>query len=302
MINVKAVKKKQQIRHKKYMGEQIQAYLFLLPAIILFLLFRYYPIIEGFFISFFDIDIIHLPGKFSGFKNYVRAFSDPGFYNALGNNIRYVLYSILMTFWEPIVLAIMINEVKRGKTFYRMLYFLPAVAPGIAVAVLFRYIWQPDYGLANYIINFLGLPSQLWLNDVKQVYFCLNFPGMLLCGGMTMVIYLAAMQDVPQEQYEAAMLEGAGFFKRTWSIMLPQISNIIISMLILTIIAAFNEINKPMVMTGGGPAGSTESMIYYAYKQATDYLDYSYAIAMANIVFVIIFIVTAIQMKFQNND
>jgi len=127
-------------------------------------------------------------------------------------------------------------------------------------------------------------------------------PGMILSGGMGMVIYLAAMQDVPKEHYEAAMIEGAGFFRRFFSITLPEIKNIIGIMFVLDVIGRFNEITTPLVMTGGGPVGSTETLILYAYKQATHHLDYSYAITMANIVFAIVLIITAFQMKLTGKE
>ena len=286
----------------KNVREQITAYTFLLPALIAFTLFKYYPIAEGFFISFFNIDIVNLPGTFVGFDNYIRAFTDVKFYSALMNNLWFLIYGTAMTFWPPILLALFINEVVRGKTIMRLFYFIPAVAPGMAVAILFKYIWQPDYGLANYILSLFHIAPQMWLNDSKLVYFCMMTPGMILSGGMNMLIYLAAMQGIPPEHYEAAMLEGAGFFKRFFSITLPQIKNVIGMMYIIDVIARFNEINSPLVMTGGGPAGATETLILYAYKQATNSLDYSYAITMANIVFVIIFIITAFQMKMTRKE
>ena len=296
-----AIRQPMLIKKKKTKG-QIAAYVFLLPALIVFALFKYYPILQGIFISFFEIDIVNLPGRFSGIDNYLRAFSDAKFYAALGNNIKFLIYGMLMQFWPPIILAMLINEVVRGKTAIRLFYFIPAVAPGIAIAILFKYIWKPDYGLANYLLSMLNIPPQMWLNDPKLVYFCMAFPGMILSGGMNMVIYLAAMQDVPREHYEAAMIEGAGFFRRFFSITLPEIRNIIGIMFVLDVIGRFNEITTPLVMTGGGPVGSTETLILYAYKQATHHLDYSYAITMANIVFIIVFIITAFQMKLTGKD
>lgn len=298
MLNIKGALT---LKNKK-IKEQITAYAFLLPALVAFVLFKYYPISEGFFISFFDINIVHLPGNFVGFDNYIRAFTDVKFYSSLMNNVWFLIYGTVMTFWPPILLALFINEVGRGKTLMRLFYFIPAVAPAIAVSILFKYIWQPDYGLANYILSIVKISPQMWLNDSKLVYFCMMLPGMILSGGMNMLIYLAAMQGVPAEHYEAAMIEGASFFKRFFSITLPQIKNVIGMMFIIDVIARFNEINTPLVMTGGGPAGATETLILYAYKQATNSLDYSYAITMANIVFIIIFIITAFQMKFTGKE
>jgi multiple sugar transport system permease protein len=183
-----------------------------------------------------------------------------------------------------------------------MAYFIPAIAPAIAVTVLWKYIWQPDYGLANYLFGIIGLSQQMWLNDPDLVYWCMYFPGLIIAGGMSMLIYLAAMQEVPTEQYESALLDGAGFLHRVRYILLPYIMPIVRTMFILDIINRFNEINVPLVMTGGGPIGKTQTLILYAYKLAIDNQDYSYAIAIANVVFVLIFIVTAIQIMLDKSE
>lgn len=277
-------------------GQQLTAFLFLLPAVIAFLVFKYLPIMEGFFISLFRIDIVDLPGEFCGAENYLRVFRDPEFYAALTHNIYFWIVGLLINFWPPIVLALLINEVIKHTTFFRMAYFIPAVAPAIAVTILWKYIWQPDYGLANFLLSRLGIEGQGWLNDPDWVYWCMYFPGLIISGGMNMLIYLAAMQEVPEEQYESALMDGAGFISRVRYILLPHIMPIIGTMFILDMINRFNEVNTPLVMTGGGPIGKTQTLILYAYKLAIDRQDYSYAIAIANVVFLLIFVITAIQM------
>lgn len=277
--------------------QQFSAFLFLVPALVVFLLFKYYPIIMGMYISLYDINIVELPGKFVGLANYKRAFTDPAFFSALLTNIKFFLVGLTINFWPPIFIALLINEIRKGKTFFRMMYFLPAVAPGVAMAVLWKYIWQPDYGFANYLLSLLHLEPQMWLNDPKMVIWCMYFPGLIMAGGMNLLIYLAALQDVPEERFEAAMIEGAGIFNRIRYITMPQIFPIIKIMFILDIIGRFNEAGTPFIMTGGGPVGASETMILYAYKSALTNLDYSYAITLANIVFFIIFFITAVQMK-----
>ena len=291
-------------KQKKYkpihlMGQkrknELTALLFLLPSIILFALFKYYPILSGIFVSFFKINIVNLPGKFCGFDNYVKAFKDIYFYKAVWHNIKFFLYNIVMTFWQPIVLAILVNEMRRkSKTAFRLLYFIPAIVPAIATTILWKYFWNPDYGLANYLVQMFGGEAQLWLNDEKWVYFCMNFPGMVVFGGMSMVYYLAALQDVPNDLYEAAMLEGAGFIKRIRYVTLPGIKNIIITQFILCLTGIFGTMENILLWTGGGPYRETETILVYAYKRATDRMDYSYAITLSTIVFVVTLIITYI--------
>jgi multiple sugar transport system permease protein len=195
-----------------------------------------------------------------------------------------------------------VNEVRKAKTFFRMMYFIPAVAPGVAMTVLWKYIWQPDYGFANYILSIFNIPPQMWLNNPNLTIWCMYFPGLIMAGGMTLLIYLAAMQDVPEEHYEAAMIEGAGFIQKIRYITLPQIKPIIGIMFILDLIARFNEAQGPLIYTEGGPMGKTETMILYAYKAARTNLDYGFAISLANIVFALVFILTAVQMKMTSRE
>jgi multiple sugar transport system permease protein len=282
---------------KKFNFTPFIGWLFLLPALISFSLFKYYPIILGFFVSFFKVNIVHLPGTFVGLSNYIRALGDNFFHQALRNNVEFFVIGVCMVFWVPILLATLINEIRKGKLFIRTMYYLPAIAPGIAMMVLWKYIWQPDYGLANYLIRIVGLKDQLWLNDAKLVKFCMWFPSMVMGGGMNMLIYLAALQDIPEEQHESALIDGAGFLRRIWSISLPQIMTIIKTMLVLSVIYCFNMFDNVQVMTGGGPSGATETMILYSFKQAYTMMDYGYALTISTLSFLIILTLTVIQMR-----
>ena len=276
---------------------QITGWLFLVPALISFALFKYYPIILGFFVSLFKVDIMNMPGEFIGLANYTRAFTDHNFLNAAKNNVQFLFVALLLNFWVPIVLGILINEIRRGKTFIRTMYYIPAIAPGIAMMVLWKYIWQPDFGLANYIMRVFNMPKQLWLNDPNLVKWCMQFPGLVMGGGMNMLIYLAALQEIPEEQFESALIDGAGFFKRITRISMPQIRPIISTMLILAVIGVFNMFDNVKIMTEGGPIASTETIILYAFKNAYTFSDYGYALSMSTISFLFIFLLTIIQMR-----
>lgn len=276
--------------------------LLLLPCVASLFLFKYLPIALGFFVSFFKIDIVNLPGEFIGFENYIRAFKDSQFLDAFMHNVKYFAYGLVMNFWVPIVLAMLVDETRKGRTLFRLGYFIPACTPAIAMTVLWKYFWQPDYGLANFILGRLGLEPQLWLNDPGLVYFCMVFPSLVICGGMNMVIYLAALQDVPREHYEAAMIDGASIIKRIRYITLPAIKNIVVLMLTLSIINAFNAMENILVLTGGGPMNSTQTMFLYAYQVGVNTMDYSYAMTMCTIVFVFVMTLTVVFNKITNNQ
>ena len=282
-------KKASSIESKSIIGIML-----LVPALASLIVFKYVPLFMGAFISFFDFDIVNMPGEFVGFENYIRAFSDSKFYASLWHNVKMFAYTLVMNFWPPILLAILINEIKKGRTAFRLAYFIPACAPMIAMTIFWKYFWQPDYGLANYLVGLLGIEPQLWLNDTKLVYFCMHFAGLIICGGMNLVIYLAALQNVPQELYEASVIDGANLVQRLKHITLPQIKDTVALMFMLSLINKVNAMEDIMVFTGGGPAGSTETALLYAYKQGTNSMDYSYAMTMITIVFIIVLILNII--------
>lgn len=291
--NQKAIDDKRNWHFKK---KHIVAFVFLLPAIISFLATKYYPILNGVYLSFFKFNPRNMPGIFCGFDNYIRALHDIEFYNAFLHNIYFLVLGLLFGFWPPILCALLINEVRKYKGLVRILYYIPAVTPAIAGAVIWKYMWNPDYGFFNYLMRLLNLPPQMWLNDPNLVYWCMCAPGMLSAGGMTMLIYLAAMQDVSDEHYEAALLEGAGIRQRIWYITIPTIKPIIKIMFILGVIGSFNAYEGQLVMTGGGPVGSTTTLILYAYNKAVNFGDYTYSITISMLTAIFVFMLTAIQM------
>lgn len=272
-------------------------WLLVLPALISFLLFKYYPIIMGVMVSFFDFSVMNPPGRFVGLKNYIRAFKDPFVWNAARNNVEFWFLMLVMNQFIPLILAIMVDEVRKHKTIVRTLYYIPALLPGVVSIVLWKYFWQPDYGLANYFVTSLGSKAQLWLNDTKLVKFCMRFPGLIMAGGMDFIIYLAALNGINREMYESAQIDGASFWRRLFFITIPSITSTITMLLVLSTIGIFNLFDGVMIMTGGGPARATETLVLYAFQKANRETDYSYAITVMTIAFLIVFVLTIVQMK-----
>lgn len=300
MSTTKLAKTKTSFKEKNH--KNLVGILFLLPTIILMLLFKYVPIGIGIFGSFFKLTPTQLPGDFIGFDNYIHAFKDPIVYQSLLVNLKMALYSTFMNFWTPILCAVLINEVRGKKqALYRLMYFIPAVTPAVAGSILWKYIWNPQYGIANALMGALGIPDQLWLNDVNLVYFCMHFPGLIICGGMNMVIFLSALQNVSQELYEAAVLDGAGIIKRVRYITLPTIKDTIGTMYILAMIGFFNACEGPMLLTGGGPGTATTPVLLYAYKMANAQ-NYGYAVTIATLVFFLVLILTALVQRISKKD
>jgi multiple sugar transport system permease protein len=278
-------------------------WIFVVPAIVSFLMFKYYPMLMGITVSFFRFDVMNPPGDFVGFRNYLRAFKDPLVRNALKNNVQFWLLMLIMNQFVPLVLAVLVDEVRKHKAFIRTLYYLPAILPGVVTTVLWKYFWQPDYGLANYIVTSLGFKAQMWLNDINLVKICMRFPGMLIMagmgGGMDFIIYLAALNGINREMYESAQVDGATFLKRLFRITIPSILPTMGMLVIMSTMGVFNMFDEVMIMTGGGPARATETLVLYAFQKAYRETDYSYAVTITVLAFVIVFILTLFQIKVQ---
>ncbi|MDR2747802.1 MAG: sugar ABC transporter permease [Treponema sp.] len=276
---------------------------FILPAVVSFLMFKYYPMLMGMLVSFFRFDVMNPPGDFVGFRNYARAFKDPLVRNALKNTSQFWVIMLLMNQFVPLILAVMVDEVRKNKALIRTLYYLPAILPGIVTTVLWKYFWQPDYGLANFIVTSIGFKPQMWLNDINLVKICMRFPGLLIMastgGGMYFIIYLAALNGINKEMYESAQVDGATFFRRLFSITIPSILPTIGMLIIMSTMGTFNMFDEVMIMTGGGPARSTETLVLYAFQKAYRETDYSYAVTITVLAFIIVFLLTLLQMRVQ---
>ncbi len=278
-------------------------WLFVLPAFAAFLLFKYYPILSGFFITFFKYKIMDPPGPFVGLANYFKAFRDPYVLNALANNLGFWLIMLAINFWVPLVLAIMVNEVRKLKTLVRTLYYIPAILPSVVTTVLWKYIWQPDYGLANYLLGTVSIAPKMWLNDPALVKWCMRMPYLMifagLSTGMNFIIYLAALNNVSKETYESAQLDGAGFWGKLLYVTIPSIKGTLGMLLVTNTIDIFNLFDEPKIMTGGGPARASETLVLYGFDRAYTGGDYSYAITITTISFIIVFLLTVVQMRLQ---
>lgn len=245
----------------------IPAFIFLGPAVIAFLVFRYYPLAMGLYMSLFRWDTANPPGMFVGLENLQLAISSSVFHEVFVNTVLLFVFGILLGFWVPIVQSLFLNEIKRGHQLYRFLYVLPVAVPGIAFLIVWKYIWHPEFGLANAALALVHLPKQLWLDDPKLVKITLRIPS-LLGGGMGILIFLAAIQNVSPEIIEAAIMDGANAWQRTWRIIVPNIMTIIGIMFVLSLTGSLLAFDDVWVMTGGGPGYSSTTLVMGVYQQA----------------------------------
>jgi multiple sugar transport system permease protein len=277
------------------------AFLFTLPALIVFILFKYYPMLQAIYMSFFNYKVATPPGDFVGLANYAHAFSDPLNTQVWGNNLILFAWSLTLGFWVPIVQAILLNEMRWAKTFYRVAYLLPSVIPAVAAAVIWRWIYNPDWGMLNSILVRFGLPTLGWLSDPSMSKFSLALPA-ILGGGLGIFIYLSALQGIPDHLYEAAEIDGATIFQKLHYITIPGMKPIIAIQFILLLSGAFQIFDNVYIMTQGGPADSTRVIALNIYYYAFERVQMGYAAAMSVLLFIVTFILVAIQLRLSGGE
>ena len=258
--------------------EQRLAYLFLFPALFLFALINWYPILKTVLYSFQEVNLKGVQG-WVGFSNYVRMFGNPVFYTVWRNTVEYVLLSIAIGSLVPIILAIMINEMRRLSPFFQTLVYLPTLIPIVVGLIVWRQIYAPEGGILNSLLQLVGIPSQLWLQNPALAKPALVVIMTWLGAGGTVLIYLSGLREIPLELYEAAELDGFSVLKRIWYITLPHISARIKIMLVLQIIFVTQVFTEPFILTAGGPANSTRSPVLEIYDTAFNQNNFGLASA-----------------------
>jgi multiple sugar transport system permease protein len=281
---------------QRHLLEYLVAFAFISPWIFGFLLFSGGPIVASFVLSFFRWKIIS-PPVFTGLDNFVRLFTtDQLFRTSLGVTAEYVLILVPASQVIALLLAILLNQKIRGLGFWRSIFYLPAVVSGVAGAVIWMWMYNRDLGVINNLLAFIGAQGPNWLFDKNTALGALIIKS-LWNVGVPMVVYLAALQAMPQTLYEAADLDGAGEWTKFIHITLPLLTPVIFFNFVIGFIGAVQTFAEPFVMTQGGPENSTQLLGLYLYNTAFGYLQMGYAAAIAWIMFLIIFVLTLIQLK-----
>ena len=269
---------------------------FIAPWIVGFLLFTAFPVATSLFLSFTQYELITAP-NWVGANNYVDLFSaDRLFILSLYNTAYYVLFSVPLSIILAFVLSMLLNVKLHGMNFYRTVFYLPAVTSGVAVSLLWMWLFNPQFGLINFLLRSLGLPAPAWLVDPawsKPAFIMMSLWGV----GGTVVIFLAGLQGVPRSLYEAAQIDGANTWQCFWNITVPMMTPVIFFNLVMGMIGSFQVFTQAYVMTNGGPQDSTLFYMLYLFRQAFKLLRMGYAAAMAWILFIIILVLTLIQFR-----
>src|SRR3984893_7052643 len=281
---------------KSVIQRNFSGYLFLLPALLIFGLFVWYPILLGFAMSFQNVDMIN-PTAWVGWTNYRHVFSDPLFAIAWRNTLEYTGYALLFGYALPVILALLINEMRHGKGFFRLAFYLPVMMSPIVTAFLWRWIYNPDAGLLNALLNVVHLPAGLWLETPSSALPALVLITTWSNAGATILIYLAALQGVPASLYEAAEIDGANLWQRIWYVTLPTIRPIMLLMLVLQIIATMQVFTEPFTITGGGPANATMTVLMLIYNYTFQNAEFGQASALGVILFLVLAVFALIYMR-----
>ncbi len=274
------------------------------PAIILFILFVIAPFLYGLYTSFFRWDGLS-EMQYIGTQNYSYVLNDGNYWSALGNTFKYAIVITIFKNGLGLGLAMLLVKQVRGKGLFRTALYMPVTFSYVVIGVLWTWIYNPTFGILNGFLSKVGLGGliQGWLSDPNIALYSVAWVDIWKWIGFHMVLYLAGLQAVPNELYEAADIDGAGPLQKFWSVTLPQINGILVVNVLLAITGAFvNNYNLVNVMTAGGPFGSTEVALTYAVKTAFDYRNVGKANAMSMILFAIIFVIGFLQFKVMTKE
>ncbi|MGC8972285.1 MAG: carbohydrate ABC transporter permease [bacterium] len=285
-------------RSKLARKEAIEGYLYAIPWFIGFVVFTTGPIIASFLLSFTNWDLVRTP-KWIGFGNYKTLIEDPLFWRGLKVTSIYAAFSVPLGIAGGLAIAVLMNQKIKGLSIFRTIYYLPAVVSGVPVSLLWSWIFNPDFGVLNYLLSLVGIKGPGWIYDERWALPSLIIMSLWGVGG-GMVIYLASLQGVPTELYEAAIIDGASSWRRFWSITVPMISPVIFFQLIMGIIGSFQVFTQAYIMTNGGPNYATLFYVLYLYQNAFQWFKMGYASALAWVLFLVILILTFVQFRIAN--
>lgn len=274
------------------------AVLFLLPSLIGFVIFTGIPIIAALVLSFYDWNLLTTP-KFVGLQNYQNLFgSDPIFLKVLWNTLYFVLGSVPLSIILALIVALLLNQKLKAVAFLRAGYFLPVVSSIVAASLVWKWIFNPDFGIVNDFLRMVGISNPpKWITSTVWAMPSIIIVAIWKNVGYNMVIFLAGLQDIPKDLYEAGEIDGANKWQLFWNITLPMLSPTTFFITVISIIGSFQVFGQALVMTEGGPGISTNTIVFYIYQNAFVFFKMGYAAASAWVLFFIILLFTIIQAR-----
>lgn len=281
---------------RRYWLRALEGYAFVSLALIGITLFQVGPMLASLGLSFTEYQLVR-PPRYIGVANFQRLFTDPLFWKSLWNTVYYVAVGLPLRLVIAFLAALLLNQRLRGIGAFRTIYYIPSVTAGVAISIVWTYIYDPEYGLMNYVLSWFGIQGPAWLGSPEWA-----MPALIIMSfwqlGVPMLIFLAGLQNIPTHLYEAAALDGAGVIQRVRYVTIPLLTPLIFFNLVMGVISSFQVFTQVFIMTGGGPLHSTLVYVLYLYNQSFLWFRMGVGSAMAWILFIIIFTLTLIQFRF----
>ncbi len=279
--------------------------MFALPSVALILVFFFGPVLYGLWLSLTDFDLYAIGDptsvRFVGLANYGHALTNADSWNALRVTLAYAFIGAPLSVAVSLAAALLVDaRSTRFKPFFRAVYFAPVVTTLVAVAIVWRYLYQPQYGLMNAFLARFGVPRIDWLGDPHWAMPSIIVLSVWKNFGYNLLIFVAGLQNVPKELHEAAQLDGATGWQRFWNVTLPDLAPVFLFVSVTTVINYFQLFAEPYVMTQGGPLKSTTSLVLLMYEQGFRWWRLGYAASLAFLLFALILVATAVQMRLQS--
>jgi multiple sugar transport system permease protein len=286
---------------------KLTPFFFIGPAVLLLMLFAFLPIIIAFGISFTDLDLAGLANwsniNFIGIDNFVELFQDEAFLQSLGNTFIYVIIGVPLAVGSSFIIAFFLNMLGSWlSSAFRVIYYMPSITNIVAVAVVWSFLYNQEYGLFNYILESVNLSAVPWLEDPFVAKLSLILLAVWKSNGVSMLIFLAALQSIPRTYYEAAEIDGANRWQKLIKITLPSMSFATFFVTVTTLIGWLQFFEEPFVMTEGGPLNGTNSIALFIYQEGFQYSEFGYGAAASFVLFAIVIVATLVQFKFRKSD
>ena len=276
--------------------EAAWGFLFIAPNFLALIVFLLGPILAALVLSFTDWDLIN-PPEFVGLDNYRRMLDDQQLWVSLRNTTLFAAMAIPLTLVASLALALAVDQAFRGARLYRAAFFIPVIASVVAVGMVWRWVYNAEFGILNYVIGLVGLPPQSWLTSERLVIPSLVAVAVWKSMGFNMVIFLAGLRAIPSHLYEAAAVDGAGYWRKLWHVTLPLLTPSLFFVTVMTVIASFQVFDLVFVMTGGGPGNASRVYYFHLWQNGFQFFRMGYAAAMAWLLFAILLVATLVQMR-----
>lgn len=270
---------------------------FITPFLVLFLLFMVIPIGWGIYLSFTNQSLTGAGGDFIGLQNYIEAVSDPMMWRSIWNTVWFTVLSTVPLVLIGLAMALLVNLGLPGQWLWRLSFFMPYLLASTVVSLIWIWLYNPQLGLFNAILGWFGIDAQAWLQDPNLAMLAVVAATVWWTVGFNFLLYLTALQNIPEQQYEAASIDGAGKWRQIFSITLPQLGPTTAIVVILQVLASLKVFDQIYQMTGGGPSGTTRPIIQYIYEAGFTGFRFGYASAISYIFFVLIIVVSVIQFR-----